>query len=85
MKPNDGQNAFCLFDIDIVQVSVRIQIYLQGEELQNLRNQDYEYIHKFWCFGFYSVTIRYNLIPHAVPWFTEEALADEDDYDDDNE
>lgn len=31
------------------------------------------------------MTIRDKLIPHAVSWFTGEALVDEDDYDDDDE
>ncbi|KAL1212042.1 Nucleosome assembly protein 1,4 [Cardamine amara subsp. amara] len=43
------------------------------EELQNLMDQDYDI----------AVTIRDKLIPHAVSWFTGEALVDEDDYDDD--
>lgn len=44
-------------------------------------------IFKFWCFFlfFYSVTIRDKLIPHAVSWFTGEALVDEDEYDDDDD
>ncbi|KAF8096610.1 hypothetical protein N665_0305s0032 [Sinapis alba] len=45
------------------------------EELQNLTDQDYDI----------AVTIRDKLIPHAVSWFTGEALVDENEYDDDDE
>ncbi|KAJ4893551.1 Nucleosome assembly protein 1 [Raphanus sativus] len=45
------------------------------EELQNLTDQDYDI----------AVTIRDKLIPHAVSWFTGEALVDEDEYDDDDD
>ncbi|VVA98655.1 unnamed protein product [Arabis nemorensis] len=41
------------------------------EELQNLMDQDYDI----------AVTIRDKLIPHAVSWFTGEALVDEDEFD----
>uniref|UniRef100_A0A1J3CEP4 Nucleosome assembly protein 14 n=1 Tax=Noccaea caerulescens TaxID=107243 RepID=A0A1J3CEP4_NOCCA len=46
-----------------------------SQELQSLTDQDYDI----------AVTIRDKLIPHAVSWFTGEALVDEDDYDDDDE
>ncbi|CAN8259449.1 unnamed protein product [Cochlearia groenlandica] len=46
-----------------------------AKELQNLMDQDYDI----------AVTIRNKLIPHAVSWFTGEALVDEDEYDDDDD
>jgi len=48
---------------------------IMTEELQNLMDQDYDI----------AVTIRDKLIPHAVSWFTGEALVDEDDSDDNDD
>ncbi|CAA7016820.1 unnamed protein product [Microthlaspi erraticum] len=59
-----------------MQLTLRTNLeMLQTQELQSLTDQDYDI----------AVTIRDKLIPHAVSWFTGEALVDEDDYDEDDD